>query len=642
VVAGLQASVRSAMRAVRARWGCVASAEGDSFVATLALGQGTARVPGAGTFFSQVRAEGALVVASREGASSFADAHLVDFAPGLLVGVCLGPDDVLVVADAQARVLDDSDAAALEDVAVTARELLAVERRAEALSTQLFDRSPDAMLVVAQDGRIVRANGGIEKLLGYHERELRSMRVEDLVPPSARASHARMRGAYSAAASPRQMGTRARMSALRRDGTEVPVDIMLGAFTTDDVPHVLAVLRDMSAREAALATLRMREEQLRQAQRLELLGQFAASVAHDFNNLLTVVSSCSELMADDPSCPPALRAGVDDVRTAAARGAVLTRQLLAFARNDTPQHRSVCVTAACEGVRSVLQRLVGTSHELVVRIEPELGCVCTDEGHIEQLLMNLVANARDATPAGRSIDVVAKRVEIGAGHEVPEGDYVVLEVSDTGVGISPEILARIFEPRFTTKPADRGSGLGLAIVHRVVTESAGHLRVESEVGRGTKFTVLLPRVSTPPPVPAKRAASLDPHGTRILVVDDERVSSRLIVAILSRAGYQVSDASSAEAALEVVRSSPPELLVTDVSLLGASGPELVATLRAERPGLRAVFVTGNPAGCREEALRCRVVDVPIVEKPFSFESLTAQVAAALAEAGPDHAASHRL
>lgn len=634
MVAGLQASVRCAVRALGARWGCVASVDGDSFVLTLARGEQTARVLAAGSFFSQVRSASSLVVANREQALSFAETRLVEFSPELLVGIRLGACDVLVVAAAAARALDASETAALEDVAATARELIAVERRAEALWTQLFDGSPDAMLVVAEDGRVVRANLGVEKLLGYGERELRSMRIEALVPPSAQAGHARMREAYSAAASPRQMGTRARMSALRRDGTEVPVDIMLGAFTTDDVHHVLAVLRDMTSREAALATLRAREEQLRQAQRLELLGQFAASIAHDFNNLLVVVSSSSELMADDPSCPPSLRAGIDDVRTAAARGALLTRQLLAFARNEAPQRRSICATAACEGVRSALQRLVGTSHQLVVRIEPELGCVCADEGHIEQVLMNLVVNARDAMPSGRAINVVARHVETGAGLDLPEGHYVALEVSDTGVGMSPETLARIFEPRFTTKPANRGTGLGLAIVHRIVTESAGHIRVETELGRGTTFTVLFPRLADAVCAPVAKTIPVTTRGARILVVDDELVNLRLIVAILGRAGYAVSDASSAEAALEIGRSSPPDLLVTDVSLLDASGPELVAKLRAAQPGLRAVFVTGDAARCREEAVRFAVADVSILEKPFSFESLTAQVEAALAVARP--------
>jgi len=629
-VAALLASARSTMQALDARWGCVASAEGDTFVVTPTVGDEPVMVPALGSFFAQVRSADTVVVASREAAASFAGARLVDFAPRLLVGVALGRGDVLVVADEAARFLDPSELAAVLDIAATARELVAVERRATALST-LFDTSPDAMLVVADDGHIVEANRGAETLLGYRASELFSMTIEDLVPLAARDGHARSRAAYSASPSSRQMGTRASMSALRRDGTEVPVDIMLGTFTTDDVTHVLAVLRDMTAREEAFATLRAREEQLRQAQRLEVLGQFAASIAHDFNNLLTVVSSCSELIASDPSLPPSLRSEVDDVRTAAARGGLLTRQLLGFARSDVPQRRAVSVADVCEDLRSVLQRLIGTSHRLVLSVAPDLGLVLADAVHVEQILMNLVVNARDAMPAGMTIRVVARRVDVAPGvGDVPPGGYVALEVSDTGAGIAPDVLPRIFEPRFTTKPADRGTGLGLAIVRRVVTESDGHVRVETAVGRGTTFTVFLPRLADPSQPPARRAPSVLPRGIRVLVVDDEPVNLRLLVTLLTRAGYDVTDASSAEAALVLGRSSPPDLLVTDVSLLDASGPELVASLRAAQPGLRAMFVTGNPASCRAEALRCAVGDVPILEKPFSAESLTAHVEGALA------------
>jgi PAS domain S-box-containing protein len=627
---GLRSSLRSAMRVTEAGWGCVAFADGQLFLVESGEGSDVSSVRAAGSFFEEVLRARELVVVRGGLAASFRHTGLVAFAPGLLVGAQLGAGAVLVVADAEERTLVTSQVAALLDVVDAAREIVAAQRRAEMLSTQLFDASPDAMLVVSRDGRIMCANAGAESLLGYGMGELLERTIEDFVPPAARTDHARDRERYSAAPTPRQMGTRATMAARRRDGKEIPVDIMLGAFAVDEETHVLAVIRDMSAREEARASLRAKEEHLLRAGRLELLGQFAASVAHDFNNFLTVMRSCSELILSDSACTPEIRGEARDVHAAAEQGRLLTRQLLSFARRDAPLRRSISVSDVCVALAPMLRRLLGAQYELALRVEPELG-VHAAEAHVEQIIMNLVVNARDAMPAGGVIELVARHLTSGPERsDVVPVTYVAIEVSDSGHGIAPDILGRIFEPLFTTKPADRGTGLGLAIVHRVATESGGHVRVETEVGRGTRFTVLIPSHVEAAAPPKRQTPSLPPRGTHILVVDDEPVNRRVLATILGRAGYEVRAAGSVEDALSMTRTALPDLVVTDVSMADGSGPELIAELRVSNPSLKALFVTGNPALCRDEAQRRGVADVLVVEKPFSVEGLTGQVAAALA------------
>ncbi|NOU33396.1 MAG: response regulator, partial [Polyangiaceae bacterium] len=455
--------------------------------------------------------------------------------------------------------------------------------------------------------------------------------VDDLVPPDARDEHARHRRSYAERPTPRAMGERAALHAIRRDGTPVPVDIRLGQLVLGDETYALAVVRDMTARAAAEVALRDSEEQLRQSQRLELLGQFAASIAHDFNNLLTVVGSQSELMGTDPACPPGMREDLKEVTLAAERAGLLTRQLLAFARHDAPRRRPVDVAQACEAFRTLLERLIGAAYRLDLRVAEDVGAVLADTVHLEQILMNVVVNARDAMPGGGTISVVVRSVEMDAAAEdVPAGSYVSFEVGDTGCGIPPEVLARIFEPLFTTKAAGRGTGLGLAIVRRVVRECGGAIRVQSKVGEGTTFTVLLPRLG-PTSVRPARSSGVEMRGMRVLVVDDEPVNLRVLGAILVRRGYRVTEARSAEEALTAARAARPDLLLSDASMPGMSGPALVRELRAVYPDLRAAFITGDPLFCQEEATRTGTSDVPMIQKPFSVASVVATLAAVLGD-----------
>ncbi len=636
-VDGVQAAIRGAMRAVDAGFGAVAALAAGEATLTWSGGEQACSQAATAFFGRLYEAAPAAPALGTLDASQLADLaalHLAGFqGRGVLVGR-VGRDALLLLelpACGGVAALEAARRVALEDAMVVLRELFVGERKAEALSRQLFEASPDAMIVAASDGRIVRANGTAERLLGYTASELAFMGVDDLVPPEAREQHTRHRHAYAQRPTPRAMGERAALHAIRRDGTPIPVDIRLGQLVLGDDTYALAVVRDMTARAAAEAALRDSEEQLRQSQRLELLGQFAASIAHDFNNLLTVVGSQSELMGTDPACPPGMREDLKEVTLAAERAGLLTRQLLAFARHDAPLRRPVDVAQACEAFRTLLERLIGGAYRLDLRVAEGVGVVLADTVHLEQILMNVVVNARDAMPGGGTISVVVRPVEMDAAAEdLPAGRYVSFEVGDTGCGIPPEVLARIFEPLFTTKAAGRGTGLGLAIVRRVVRECGGAIRVRSRVGEGTTFTVLLPRLAQASAQPA-RASGVTMRGLRVLVVDDEPVNLRVMTAILVRRGYRVTQARSAEEALKAARADRPDLVLSDASMPGMSGPALVHELRVQYPDIRAAFVTGDPLFCQEEATRTGTSDVPMIQKPFSVASVIATLAAVLGD-----------
>ncbi len=631
-VDGVRAAIRGAMRTVDATFGAVIVFSGaDAALITSSATGELACGPAAALCFGELRRR----VAEAPGLESL-DAPSLAVLAAMNVDGFRGRGAVLARAAAHPALLlvelpegaptsslDAGRRAALDDALMVLRELFASENKAEALSRQLFDASPDAMIVAAADGRIVRTNATAEHLLGYSASELARMGVDDLVPAHARARHAHHRQAYAENPTPRAMGDRAALHAMRRDGTAVPVDIRLGQLSWGDDTYALAVVRDMTARAAAEAALRDREEQLRQSQRLELLGQFAASIAHDFNNLLTVVGAQSELMGTDPACPPSIREDLKEVTSAAERAGLLTRQLLAFARHDTPHRRPVDVARACAAFRTLLERLVGGAYRLDLRVADDVGAVLADTVHLEQILMNVVVNARDSMPSGGTISVSVRPVDVAVGaDDLPVGSYVAFEVGDTGCGIPKEVLARMFEPLFTTKVAGRGTGLGLAIVRRVVGECGGVIRVQSVVGEGTTFTVLLPRLASSSVRPA-RSSGIEGRAKHVLVVDDEPVNVRVLATLLVRRGYRVTEAHSPEEALAAARAARPDVVLTDASMPGMSGPALVSALRAEHPDLPAAFVTGDPSFCQEEARRTGTSDVPLVQKPFSVSSVIA-------------------
>jgi PAS domain S-box-containing protein len=389
---------------------------------------------------------------------------------------------------------------------------------------------------------------------------------------------------------------RGRMRNRRKDGaiyteeaTISPVRSTAGAIT-----GYLAFKRDIT-RDLGL------EAQLRQAQKMESIGRLAGGVAHDFNNLLTVILSYVGLVLDEVPAGHPLREDILEIRRAGERAAALTGQLLALSRRQVLQPVRIDLNRLLEDMRKMLRRTIGEDIDLVQRPADTLGVVVADRSQLEQVIVNLVINARDAMPGGGKIIIETKDVDLEAGlavqsQDVKPGPYVMLAVSDTGAGMDAQTRARVFEPFFTTKGTGKGTGLGLSTVYGIVTQSGGYISVYSEPGQGTSFKIYLPRVQGP----SVDAGPTDtPPGTRarsetILVVEDEEALRRVIVKTLEAAGYPVLEASRGAAALEAQgrHPGPIHLVLTDVVMPQMNGRMLVDELVKHRPAVKVLYMSG--------------------------------------------------
>jgi len=363
------------------------------------------------------------------------------------------------------------------------------------------------------------------------------------------------------------------------------------------------------------------EEQLAGAQRMEALGLLAGGVAHDFNNLLTAIAGYGELARMHLDEPERVRGDLHEVLNAAGRAADLTRQLLAFGRRQVLEHDVVDLNAVVAETRPLLERLLGSGVEIALRNEPGLWATRADSGQLGQVLVNLVVNARDAMPDGGRLTIETANETVEAdGGEVPPGEYVVVSVRDTGLGIDPSVRERLFEPFFTTKEVGKGTGLGLAVVYGIVEQSRGHVVVRSEPGRGADFRVFLPRTEARPREPVHHAPELPRGSETVLLVEDEDMVRRLTVEMLERQGYRVVAASSPAEALTV--EEPYALLLTDVVMPGMTGPELAERLSGRRPRAAVLFTSGysGAAVADHGTLADR-----FLEKPFTLEQLARKV-----------------
>ncbi len=369
------------------------------------------------------------------------------------------------------------------------------------------------------------------------------------------------------------------------------------------------------------------EEQLRQSQKMEAVGQLAGGIAHDFNNMLTIINGYCELLSlsmppDDPQ-----RANVKEIKCAGDRAAALTRQLLAFSRRQVLEPKVLDLNAVVNNLYKMLQRLIGENIRLATALQPDLDHVKVDPGQIEQIIMNLVVNARDAMPQGGQITIETANVTLDETYtqlqyHVEKGPYVMLAVSDTGCGMDKATQARIFEPFFTTKELGQGTGLGLSTVYGIVKQSKGYIWVYSEVGRGTMFKVYLPRVEGEAITHAPGVVSggqLE-GSEQILIVEDDQALRELIRSMLMRNGYSVLAENSADAALQICErpESPIRLLITDVVMPGLSGPDLAKRLAAVNPGTRVLYMSGytDDAIVRHGILK---QGANFLQKPFTTE-----------------------
>lgn len=414
---------------------------------------------------------------------------------------------------------------------------------------------------------------------------------------------------------------------VRLDGAVADIEISAGIVEFDGMPAVQIVCRDVTERHRTTETLRQTELQLQQSQKLEAVGRLAGGVAHDFNNLLSIITSFTELVVgatapDDPRLEDLI-----EVRRAAASAASLTRQLLAFGRRQVLQPGDIDLRVVVQDAEKMLARVVGEDIQLQSHVPDEPAYVYADRGQLEQVLMNLVVNARDAIPlAGGAITVAVDpsspvdertRAALRLGRQ----PYVRLHVADTGSGMEPAVMAHIFEPFFTTKPQGSGTGLGLATVYGIVYQSGGAIDVTSQPGRGTRFTLYLPEAlspAAPPPVHTPRSIV---RGERILVVEDSPGVRKAAERILRESGYRVVTADSGNAALAILDEAEGgfDLVLTDVVMPGMGGAELATRLRERCPALPIVFMS---AYSEMEVNRRGVAgDWPLVQKPFSIETL---------------------
>ena len=426
----------------------------------------------------------------------------------------------------------------------------------------------------------------------------------------------------------------------RGDGTYAAV-YDRGHIVRDDqgAPvRMIGSIIDLTERKRAEEALHRLEEQLRQAQKMEAVGRLAGGIAHDFNNLLTAIQGHAEVLLEGVDEDSPNRPDVEQIRRAAERAAVLTHQLLAFSRRQVLQPRVIDLNSVVREIETMLVRLIGEHIELATRLEDDLGPVRADPGQIEQVIVNLAVNARDAMPGGGRISIETRNAVLTEGdvrrhgYDVAAGDYVILTVSDTGEGMSEEVRAHIFEPFFTTKELGKGTGLGLSTVYGIVKQSGGYIRVESREGSGTAFHVYLPRLaateaSEPGAAkPRTRTTELPGGSETVLLVEDEQAVRNLVTRILRQRGYTVLEARSGQEALDISRAHDGEidLLLTDVVMPELGGRELAERLLPDRPHTRVLFISGYT---EDEMVHNGIQSTRInfLEKPFTPSDLVRKV-----------------
>ena len=512
--------------------------------------------------------------------------------------------------------------------------ILAMLRDSEERFRAMFESAAIGTGVLDLEGRIVTSNRALEQMFGYTKEELAELTAAELTHPDDRARELEL---FQELAEGRREEYRLEQRCLAKGG-----EVLWGHHTVSLVrdgfsrpKFAIAMLEDITPRKQAEEERLRLESQLRQAQKMEAVGQLAGGVAHDFNNLLTAIRGYSEFALnrlDDGN--PGLRKDIEEIAKSADRASSLTRQLLAFSRKQLLQPRILQLNDVVGEMDKMLRRLIGEDIEVVTVVGRALGRVKADPGQIEQVLVNLVVNARDAMPDGGKLTIETTNVDIdeeaATRHDgLAPGHYVMLAVHDTGLGIDAETKSRLFEPFFTTKEPGKGTGLGLATVYGIVKQSGGYISVESEPGQGASFKIFLHRLE-PGVEHGDRIVQLEegrPSGSEtVLLVEDEEVVRNLVREILEGNGYTVLEARNGAEALDLGRrfSGPIHLLVTDVVMPKMSGRELAERLVTIHRETRVLYMSGYTDGAIGHH---GVLDphTELLQKPFTFDALTQKV-----------------
>ncbi|MFL5462510.1 MAG: PAS domain S-box protein [Gemmatimonadaceae bacterium] len=505
------------------------------------------------------------------------------------------------------------------DMRALVEELRASEKR----QRLLFERNPFPMwLFDAETMAILQANEAAISDYGYSQAEFLKMSVADLLAGDEAPQIIALRS--PAGGGRNHVGPH---SHRRKDGTLITVEVVSEDAEVDGRPARLVLARDVTDHEVL-------EGQLRQAQKMEAVGQLAGGIAHDFNNLLTAIRGYSDILMESLAANDSRREDVAEISKAAERASGLTRQLLAFSRKQILQPRVVNLNDVVTGLGSMLRRLIGEDIEMITRTGQLEGQVAADVGQLEQVLVNLAVNARDAMPKGGTLTLETADVQLdehyGArqGATVPAGPYVMLAVSDTGIGMDRDTRARVFEPFFTTKEVGKGTGLGLSTVYGIVKQSGGFVWVYSEPGHGTTFKIYLPRVAAGASAvaPVAEVARENRGSETILLVEDEETVRNLATRILRKQGYTVLSARHGREAEGIAGeySHDIHLVITDVVMPEMGGRDLASALGALRPDVPILYVSGYTD---DEIIRRGMLEptMAFIEKPFTANALLRKV-----------------
>jgi two-component system cell cycle sensor histidine kinase/response regulator CckA len=517
----------------------------------------------------------------------------------------------------------------------------AEHRESEIGRAAIVEYALDAIVGMEHTGKITDFNPAAERTFGHSRAVALGQPLADLlVPEATRDAHRAGLEKFLATGFGPVIGKRIEVTALCADGTEIPVELAVSRIGAAVPPRFIGFMRDLSEHKRAEAgrmraeeALRRSEEQLRQAQKMEAIGRLAGGVAHDFNNILSVILSYGDLILADLKAADPMRADIEEIRKAGSRAAGLTRQLLTFSRQQVVEPKILDLHEILRSTERMLQRILGEDIELTLVAPSAHGRVKADPSHIEQVILNMVVNARDAMPTGGKLTIETADVTLDddyARNHVPSkaGRYVMMAISDNGAGMDRETQARIFEPFFTTKGQGKGTGLGLSTVFGIVQQSGGNIWVYSEPGRGTTFKIYLPWVEAGVSLPAQAAvAPTTLRGTEtILLVEDEGQVRTIVMSILRKQGYHVIPAQHAGEALLLCegRSGTIDLLLTDVVMPQMSGPELAKRLLASRPEMKVLCMSGYTD---DSIVRHGVLEsgVAFLQKPVTPGSLARKV-----------------
>jgi PAS domain S-box-containing protein len=504
-------------------------------------------------------------------------------------------------------------------------------RHAKRILGELLENAPDAILELDNKGRIVLLNRMAEQQFGYTREELLGQPVEALVPEALREAHKWHRAQFHNQPVTRPMGSGLKLEASRKDGSHFPVEISLSPVKSQP-GFVIAIIRDITERRQMEEALRSSEERLRYAQKMEAIGRLAGGVAHDFNNLLTGILGYCELLLADAGVNDSQQEGLQEIKKAANRAASLTHQLLVFSRRQRLQPKVLTLTSVVADMERMLHRLMGKQIELLIASDEPLEPILADPGQISQVIMNLALNARDAMLGGGTLTLETRNADLdemsAAEQDIEPGRYVMLMVSDTGIGIDADAQAHLFEPFFTTKDKAH-TGLGLATVYGIVEQSGAKIHFSSELGRGTSFKIFFPRVAEGAErseVPSSALAAVPRGSEVILLVEDEETLRRLTRTFLENQGYRVLDARDGGEGLALCRDhpGPVHLLLTDVLMPKLNGRELAEQVMHLHPETKVLFMSGYT----DDALiweDIKAQGAPFLQKPFTLQELGRKV-----------------